>query len=105
MSIETQLEGIDPLTTEIANYLYRLDYHEGLRLLPHLMEKTEQVILEYQAKNRETDSIAAVQGFLEFAHAAMDNKDYILLADLLKYEWVKYLELLKDDQTMENQNE
>jgi len=91
------LEKVNVLACEIADYFYRLDFREALKLMPKLMEDTQNIISEKEAACKDAKHIDIIQKFVELVYSVMDKKDYILLGDLLKYEWVKTLGLLQNN--------
>jgi len=98
MPFDDQLEQIRPLVHEIADRFYRLEFYQALQGLPQLLEMSQQIVTNYQQNHPQTNQVEQFFTLMDIAYTAMNKKDYILLADLLKYEWLDHLILLQDKQ-------
>lgn len=81
----------ESLHLEIADLLYRLETHQALLLLNKFMEESQEMLLNQTRVSLSQEQLDELQGFMEIMFKALEQKDYILLADLLRYEWDNYV--------------
>ncbi|MCG3085219.1 hypothetical protein JEG43_01315 [Anoxybacillus sp. LAT_35] len=72
---------------EITNKLYRIETHQAMQKWKSAFEKIYIHMEEYDRDINKSDVLEIIR-LIVFA---MENKDYILMADLIRYELIPLL--------------
>ena len=87
MASDTKNLGLEESIIEISDLFYQNKNSEGVKQLPNLISQ-----LASYAGSLSADQVPGYTGVLKSIMEAMDMQNYILLADLLIYEVMPFLQ-------------
>ncbi|PWK16182.1 hypothetical protein [Tumebacillus permanentifrigoris] len=81
---------IEEIVTElsgIADLFYRMEFNLGMQKLTRVVELFGEYVVLVQGNNLlSVEQIQELNELLEFSMTCINNQDYILFADLVKFE-------------------
>jgi len=78
-----QLESLQQLSDSICYSFYRYEINNGLALLESFMSSFHEIMAQH---NLEAEKIREINQLLEMILLAVVKKDFLIAADILKYE-------------------
>lgn len=88
---------MDTLLQQISNKFYRLEVNVAVQELNQFVEQFEEFLSEFASKQQvPPEQIQGLNQLLEIIMECLQNRDYILAADLIHYEFTAQFVALKE---------
>lgn len=85
--LSTRLQSLDHELKQVANRFYRLEINSGVQEMNQVVAFVEEFVGEVSMlQERSVESVQELNQLLQLVMSCLQNKDYILVADLLGHE-------------------
>ncbi|MFC5700877.1 hypothetical protein ACFPVX_06265 [Cohnella faecalis] len=81
--MDTRFETFERTVEQIVYSFYRYEINNGMRQLELFITQISELLIEYRVEGTRLDEINQL---LQLILVSVENKDFLIVADLLKYE-------------------
>lgn len=86
------MNNLNTAITAIANEIYSYRYHEAVEMIPQLIEALES--WQRSLDNSLQDQMGDINEVLGFVNQALEDRDYLRLADVLEFELMRSIGMM-----------
>ena len=89
---QERLSQVIDILTQVSDLLYQENIEYAYKMLAIILKELEEVISMVKEETVRIEMKEKLMGALQ----AMEERDYILLADIIQYEVVEHLKMFED---------
>ena len=89
---QERLSQVIDILTQVSDLLYQENIEYAYKMLAIILKELEEVISMVEEETVRIEMKEKLMGALQ----AMEERDYILLADIIQYEVVEHLKMFED---------